>query len=324
MEVAVADEVLRVHAAGRARFSLMQDAPETVVIGTSELVADPGSGMTDARNGRRREPVAAAGPAPDHRPPRPLARGAREHDRGVPPGDRARRRDDRGRCQHQPRRTARDDPRLDARPNDRWSRAGERRDLERAGRAGRRSMVRGGLRGSAHPDDRGHHRACTGRRHLDVLRSQGRRPRPKRNGSRTPWSGYWWPETPSVSRPCPATTTVCSRSRNGMPRSSCWHPNDCPTTCPLDPPIAIGQARALDAPIIQNHHRFLTRELVAALHEAGIAVWSWTTNDGRRRSSAASPRAPTASWAMTCGGSSTSSIGSQDASRAIETPRTIR
>ena len=43
MEVAVADEVLRVNAAGRARFSLMQEAPETVVIGTSELVVIPGS-----------------------------------------------------------------------------------------------------------------------------------------------------------------------------------------------------------------------------------------------------------------------------------------
>ena len=96
MEVAVADEVLRVHAAGRSRFSLMQDAPETVTIGTSELVADPGLRMTGARYGRRREPVAAAGTSPDHRPPRPLARGAREHDRGLPPGDRARRRDDRG------------------------------------------------------------------------------------------------------------------------------------------------------------------------------------------------------------------------------------
>ena len=38
MEVDVAGEPLRVHAAGRARFSLMRDAPETVVLGTSELV----------------------------------------------------------------------------------------------------------------------------------------------------------------------------------------------------------------------------------------------------------------------------------------------
>jgi ABC-type Fe3+/spermidine/putrescine transport system ATPase subunit len=43
MEVEVAGEPLRVHAAGRARFSLMQDAPETVVIGTSELVVIPGA-----------------------------------------------------------------------------------------------------------------------------------------------------------------------------------------------------------------------------------------------------------------------------------------
>jgi hypothetical protein len=43
MEVDVAGELLRVHAAGRARFSLMQDAPETVVIGTSELVVIPGA-----------------------------------------------------------------------------------------------------------------------------------------------------------------------------------------------------------------------------------------------------------------------------------------
>lgn len=41
MEVDVAGELLRVHAAGRARFSLMQEAPETVVIGTSELVVIP-------------------------------------------------------------------------------------------------------------------------------------------------------------------------------------------------------------------------------------------------------------------------------------------
>ena len=43
MEVDVAGEVMRVNAAGRARFSLMQEAPETVTIGTSELVVIPGS-----------------------------------------------------------------------------------------------------------------------------------------------------------------------------------------------------------------------------------------------------------------------------------------
>jgi ABC-type Fe3+/spermidine/putrescine transport system ATPase subunit len=43
MEVDVAGELLRVHAAGRARFALMQDAPETVLIGTNELVVIPGA-----------------------------------------------------------------------------------------------------------------------------------------------------------------------------------------------------------------------------------------------------------------------------------------
>jgi ABC-type Fe3+/spermidine/putrescine transport system ATPase subunit len=43
MEVDVAGEMLRVNAAGRARFSLMQEAPETVVLGTSELVVIPGA-----------------------------------------------------------------------------------------------------------------------------------------------------------------------------------------------------------------------------------------------------------------------------------------
>jgi glycerophosphoryl diester phosphodiesterase len=56
-------------------------------------------------------------------------------------------------------------------------------------------------------------------------------------------------------------------------------PERLPDNVPADPPTAIDQARALDAPIIQNHYRFLTPELVAALHGDGIAVWSWTTND---------------------------------------------
>ena len=43
MELDVAGEVMRVNAAGRDRFSLMQEAPETVTIGTSELVVIPGT-----------------------------------------------------------------------------------------------------------------------------------------------------------------------------------------------------------------------------------------------------------------------------------------
>ena len=59
-------------------------------------------------------------------------------------------------------------------------------------------------------------------------------------------------------------------------------PERLPDDVPLDPEIAIGQARALGAPIIQIHHRFLTAGLVDTLHEAGIAVWSWPTTEGRR------------------------------------------
>jgi glycerophosphoryl diester phosphodiesterase len=47
----------------------------------------------------------------------------------------------------------------------------------------------------------------------------------------------------------------------------------------LDALIAIAQARALEAPIIQIHHRFLTAGLVDAFHDAGVAVWSWPTTE---------------------------------------------
>jgi glycerophosphoryl diester phosphodiesterase len=56
-------------------------------------------------------------------------------------------------------------------------------------------------------------------------------------------------------------------------------PERLPDDIPADAPTAILQARSLDAQIIQNHHRFLTTELVTALHEAHIAVWSWPTTD---------------------------------------------
>ena len=56
-------------------------------------------------------------------------------------------------------------------------------------------------------------------------------------------------------------------------------PERLPDDEPADPVTTVHQARLLDAPIIQNHHRFLTGELVAALHEEGIAVWSWPTTD---------------------------------------------
>jgi glycerophosphoryl diester phosphodiesterase len=56
-------------------------------------------------------------------------------------------------------------------------------------------------------------------------------------------------------------------------------PERVPDNVPADPATAIAQARRLGAPIIQNHYRFLTDELVQALHAAGIAVWSWPTTE---------------------------------------------
>ena len=56
-------------------------------------------------------------------------------------------------------------------------------------------------------------------------------------------------------------------------------PERLPDDVPADPENAALQARRLDAPILQNHHRFLTPELVAALHADHIAVWSWPTTD---------------------------------------------
>lgn len=56
-------------------------------------------------------------------------------------------------------------------------------------------------------------------------------------------------------------------------------PERLPDDVPVNAVTAISQARSLDAPIIQIHHRFLTTALVAAFHEADIAVWSWPTTD---------------------------------------------
>ena len=42
-----------------------------------------------------------------------------------------------------------------------------------------------------------------------------------------------------------------------------------------DPAIAVAQAAALDAAVLQHRWEDLTPEVVAALHGAGSAVWSW-------------------------------------------------
>ena len=54
-------------------------------------------------------------------------------------------------------------------------------------------------------------------------------------------------------------------------------PERLPELEPCTPQEAVAQARALDAPVLQTHHMLLTDELVAALHEGGIALWSWPT-----------------------------------------------
>ncbi len=54
-------------------------------------------------------------------------------------------------------------------------------------------------------------------------------------------------------------------------------PERLPDDVPAVPTEAVRQASALGAPVIQNHWRFLTPDLVGALHDAGIAVWSWPT-----------------------------------------------
>lgn len=56
-------------------------------------------------------------------------------------------------------------------------------------------------------------------------------------------------------------------------------PERLPDDTQADPPEAARQAKALGAPVIQNHHRFLTPELVRTLHESDVAVWSWPTTE---------------------------------------------
>jgi glycerophosphoryl diester phosphodiesterase len=55
-------------------------------------------------------------------------------------------------------------------------------------------------------------------------------------------------------------------------------PERLPDDLPPDPPEAIRQARALAAPVLHHQHTCIDRDLVRALHAAGIAVWSWTVN----------------------------------------------
>ncbi len=52
-------------------------------------------------------------------------------------------------------------------------------------------------------------------------------------------------------------------------------PERLPESGPSDPAIARAQAVALDAAALQHRWEDLTPEVVAAVHDAGTAIWSW-------------------------------------------------
>lgn len=56
-------------------------------------------------------------------------------------------------------------------------------------------------------------------------------------------------------------------------------PERLPDDAPADPPEAVRQAKAFDAPVLQHQYTVLTAEAVRVLHENNIAVWSWSTTD---------------------------------------------
>jgi len=56
-------------------------------------------------------------------------------------------------------------------------------------------------------------------------------------------------------------------------------PERLPDDAPADPPEAVRQAKLFHAPVLQHQYTVLTADVVRALHENQIAVWSWTTNE---------------------------------------------
>jgi len=56
-------------------------------------------------------------------------------------------------------------------------------------------------------------------------------------------------------------------------------PERLPDDVPVDLPEALRQAEALGADVLQNHWRYVSREVVDALHARGVAVWSWPTTE---------------------------------------------
>jgi glycerophosphoryl diester phosphodiesterase len=56
-------------------------------------------------------------------------------------------------------------------------------------------------------------------------------------------------------------------------------PERLPDDAPPDPPEALRQAQAFNAPVLQHQHTVLNHDVVSMLHENNIAVWSWSTTD---------------------------------------------
>jgi glycerophosphoryl diester phosphodiesterase len=56
-------------------------------------------------------------------------------------------------------------------------------------------------------------------------------------------------------------------------------PERLPDDAPADPPEALRQAKAFNAPVLQHQYTVLTADVVRVLHENEIAVWAWSTND---------------------------------------------
>ena len=56
-------------------------------------------------------------------------------------------------------------------------------------------------------------------------------------------------------------------------------PERLPDDAPADPPEALRQAKDFSAPVLQHQYTVLTSDVVRALHENEIAVWSWSTTD---------------------------------------------
>jgi len=56
-------------------------------------------------------------------------------------------------------------------------------------------------------------------------------------------------------------------------------PERLPDDAPANPPEAVRQAKMFHAPVLQHQYTVLTADVVRALHENDIAVWSWSTTD---------------------------------------------